>query len=66
MDIRQAIHQRLKNASSDELKNVINDSIHSIDEAVPPGLGVLFEDYYNTLDASEKNNLCHILSSLLK
>ncbi|MFQ6862392.1 MULTISPECIES: small acid-soluble spore protein SspI [Beduini] len=66
MDIREAVHHRLKNASANELKSVINDSIHSPDEAVLPGLGVLFEDYYNTLDASGQANLCNVLSSLLK
>lgn len=66
MDIRQAIHQRLKNTSASDLQNVINDSIHSPDEAVLPGLGVLFEDYYNSLDHNAKSNLCHTLSTLLK
>lgn len=66
IDIRQAVHQRLKNTSANDLQNVIKDSIHSPDEAVLPGLGVLFEDYYNTLDASMQTNVCQVLSTLLK
>lgn len=66
MDIRQAIHQRLKNSSSNELKIILNDSIHSSDEAVLPGLGVLFEDYYLSQDSSKQDFICNTLSKLLK
>ena len=51
MDIRQAIFQRLHACSSSEL-------------TVLPGLGVLFETYYNSL--SSKDELLDSLSHLLK
>lgn len=66
MDIREAIHQRLKNSNVTEIQHILNDSIHSPDEAVLPGLGVLFEDYYLSLDQNSQQTICQTLSSLLK
>ena len=62
MDIRQAIFQRLHACSSSELKEIIE--IASKEETVLPGLGVLFETYYNSL--SSKDELLDSLSHLLK
>ena len=59
MDIRQAIFQRLHACSSSELKEIA-----SKEETVLPGLGVLFETYYNSL--SSKDELLDSLSHLLK
>ncbi|MDR5597781.1 small acid-soluble spore protein SspI [Paenibacillus larvae] len=42
LTLRQAIMQRMKGKSEEELKEVINDSIGG-QEQVLPGLGVLFE-----------------------
>ena len=55
MDIRQAIF---------ELKEIIESGIASKEETVLPGLGVLFETYYNSL--SSKDELLDSLSHLLK
>ena len=63
MDIRQAIFQRLHACSSSELKEIIESGIAS-KETVLPGLGVLFETYYNSL--SSKDELLDSLSHLLK
>lgn len=64
MDIRQAIYARLHNVSSHELKEIIEDGISSKEETVLPGLGVLFESYYNSL--SSKDEFVMQLSQLLK
>lgn len=64
MDIRQAIFQRLRACSSSELKEIIESGIASKEETVLPGLGVLFETYYNSL--SSKDELLDRLSHLLK
>nr|WP_288541801.1 small acid-soluble spore protein SspI [uncultured Faecalibacillus sp.] len=64
MDIRQAIFQRLHACSSSELKEIIESGIASKEETVLPGLGVLFETYYNSL--SSKDELLDCLSHLLK
>ena len=50
--------------SSSELKEIIESGIASKEETVLPGLGVLFETYYNSL--SSKDELLDSLSHLLK
>ena len=47
MDIRKALLTKLHNSSFDELKEIINGGIASKEETILPGLGVLFEEYYN-------------------
>lgn len=66
MDIRQAIFQRLHACSSSELKEIIESGIASKEETVLPGLGVLFETYYNSFSLSSKDELLDSLSHLLK
>lgn len=66
MDIRQALLQKLHGASSDELKQIINDGIASKEETILPGLGVLFEQYYNSLDVSSKETFISSITTLLK
>ena len=51
MDIRNALLNKLHNTSFDELKEIINQGIASKEETILPGLGVLFEQYYNSLKA---------------
>ena len=50
MDIRKALLTKLHNSSPDELKEIINGGIASKEETILPGLGVLFEEYYNYLN----------------
>lgn len=64
MDIRQAIYTKLHNVTSNELKEIIEDGIASKEETILPGLGVLFESYYNSL--SSKDEFIMQLSKLLK
>ena len=66
LDIRVALMQKLHGASSAELKQIINDGISSNEETILPGLGVLFEQYYNSLDTGKKETLLQDISSLLK
>ena len=56
--------KRLHACSSSELKEIIESGIASKEETVLPGLGVLFETYYNSL--SSKDELLDSLSHLLK
>ena len=65
MDIRKALLTKLHNSSPDELKEIINGGIASKEETILPGLGVLFEEYYNSLDSSTKQQFLEKLSSLL-
>ncbi|MFV0396251.1 MAG: small acid-soluble spore protein SspI [Coprobacillaceae bacterium] len=66
MDIRAALMQKLHGASSDELKQIINDGISSKEETILAGLVVLFEEYYHSLVAGKKDTLLQDISSLLK
>lgn len=66
MDIRQALLQKLHGASANELKQIINDGIASKEETILPGLGVLFEEYYNSLDISTKETFINSITTLLK
>jgi len=56
MDIRKALLTKLHNSSPDELKEIINGGIASKEETILPGLGVLFEEYYN---ATGCNDSCY-------
>ena len=70
MDIRNALLNKLHNTSFDELKEIINQGIASKEETILPGLGVLFEQYYNSLNNSQQNeiikSLCELLNRLQK
>ena len=61
-----ALLQKLHGSSSQDLRNIINDGMASKEETILPGLGVLFEQYYNSLDDTKKNDLLQDISSLLK
>jgi small acid-soluble spore protein I (minor) len=66
LDIRVALMQKLQGTSTNELKQLISDGINSNEETILPGLGVLFEQYYNSLDEGKKDSLLQDISSLLK
>ena len=66
LDIRVALMQKLQGTGTNELKQLISDGINSNEETILPGLGVLFEQYYNSLDEGKKDSLLQDISSLLK
>lgn len=66
MDIRKALLTKLHNSSSNELKEIIDEGIASKEETILPGLGVLFEEYYNSLNNSQKDAMINTLCNLLK
>lgn len=63
--LRQAIHQRVNNKSSEELKEVIEESIGG-EEKVLPGLGVLFEIIWQHSEASTQDTLVETLKAHLQ
>lgn len=63
--MREALLMNLKGFSASELKKTIDDGIASQEETVLVGLGVLFEEYYNSLDESNKQQFLSSISSLL-
>lgn len=66
MNIRNALLTKLHNSPSDELKEIIESGISSKEETILPGLGVLFETYYNSLNKIQKDTLIDTISNLLK
>ena len=66
MDIRNALLTKLHDSSFNELKEIINEGIASKEETIIPGLGVLFEKYYNSLNNTQKDEMINSLCNLLK
>lgn len=66
MNIRNALLTKLHNSSFNELKDIINEGIASKEETILPGLGVLFEEYYNSLNNLQKDAMINSLCKLLK
>jgi len=56
MNLREAIMKRVQDRNEEELFEIINDSMHG-DERALPGLGVLFEVMWDHLDPSVKSQL---------
>ncbi|WP_442603277.1 small acid-soluble spore protein SspI [Paenibacillus sp. KN14-4R] len=65
LDLRHAIFQRISNKSDAELQEIIDDSIGG-QEQVLPGLGVIFEHVWKSIDPSLKNQLITALQQALK
>lgn len=63
--MRQALLENLKGFNATQLKQTIEEGIASKEETILVGLGVLFEQYYNSLDANAKQAFLQQLSSLL-
>ena len=55
----------LKGFSPAQLQETIDEGIASQEETILVGLGVLFEEYYNSLDQTSKQHFLQSLSALL-
>ena len=66
MNIRNALLNKLHNSTPKELKEIIDGGIASKEETSLPGLGVLFEEYYNSLNKMQKDDMIQTLCNLLK
>ena len=56
LDIRKAVLANLNNSTYDDVYKTVTDAISSTEEKTLPGLGVMFELYWNNLSQEEKNN----------
>ena len=63
--MREALLMNLKGFSPAELQETIDEGIASQEETILVGLGVLFEEYYNSLDQTSKQHFLQSLSALL-
>lgn len=66
MNIRNTLLNKLHNSTPKELKEIIDGGIASKEETILPGLGVLFEEYYNSLNKMQKDDMIQTLCNLLK
>ena len=63
--MREALLMNLKGFSPAQLQETIDEGIASQEETILVGLGVLFEEYYNSLDQTSKQRFLQSLSALL-
>lgn len=63
--IRQAITANMKGESPDGIREVVEDAIKRGDEHLLPGLGVLFEKWWQSSDQTEQNAFLSKLSNIL-
>ena len=49
LDIRKAVLANLNNSTYDDVYKTVTDAISSSEEKTLPGLGVMFELYWNNL-----------------
>jgi small acid-soluble spore protein I (minor) len=64
LNLRQAIIQRVQDKTTEDLHEVIEDSIHGDDRALP-GLGVLFEIIWDHSSSEVQNQLVQTLKDHL-
>ena len=62
IDIRQAVKNNLNNSSFEDV-NTIVDAINIREEKVLPGLGALFEIYWNSVGEDERNHIVQTITS---
>ena len=63
--MREALLMNLKGFSPAQLQETIDEGIASQEETILVGLGVLFEEYYNSLDQTSKQHFLQSLSAVL-
>ncbi|MFK7697500.1 small acid-soluble spore protein SspI [Paenibacillus sp. HJGM_3] len=64
LDLRQAIIGQVKNNTTEQLHEVIMDSVHQ-EEKLLPGLGVLFEIIWDHSDPTAQNQMVQTLKDNL-
>ncbi|NLM32601.1 MAG: small acid-soluble spore protein SspI [Acholeplasmataceae bacterium] len=65
IDLRQAIINNMKGADSATVSSTIADAIQVKKEQLLPGLGVLFEIYWNNISKEEQDKVANLISSKL-
>ncbi|MDQ0208070.1 small acid-soluble spore protein SspI [Alkalicoccobacillus murimartini] len=65
-NLRGAIMANIQGNSEQEVEATIVDAIQNGEEKMLPGLGVLFEVYWNEANEEQKNEICDIISQGLQ
>ena len=66
LDLSKAVIENLSTSNTEAIKEIIDDATTSKSETILPGLGVMFEVYWNNLNNSEKSNVVQRISQNLK
>jgi small acid-soluble spore protein I (minor) len=66
LNLRNAVIHNVSGNSQDQLKDTIVDAIQRGEEKMLPGLGVLFEVFWNNADENEKHMMLETLETGLK
>ena len=65
IDVRSYIKDNFKDSDIKEIRSSIEKSIEDKDEITLPGLGVLFEIYWNNIDENKKNEVLETIKNNL-
>ncbi len=65
-NLRGAILNNIRGSSEEEIEATIKDAIESGEEKMLPGLGVLFEVYWNNASEADRQRLCEQISQGLQ
>lgn len=65
LDIRKNIIEKIKNDSEEVILNTIDETTESNNELALPGLGVILELFWNSLDKNEKEKITKIIKTNL-
>jgi small acid-soluble spore protein I (minor) len=66
LDLRKAVLHNIQGNNTEQLEATIVDAIQGGEEKTLPGLGVLFEVYWNHADESEKEEVLEVIEEALK
>lgn len=66
MDLRAVVTQNLQKSSPDDVFKTISDAINSKEEQILPGLGIIFELFWNQLSDSDKQSICVKIANILQ
>ena len=65
-NLRNAVLANVSGSSQEQLEHTIGDAIQRNEEKMLPGLGVLFEVFWNNADDQEKQHMLETLETGLK
>ncbi|PWU68204.1 MULTISPECIES: small acid-soluble spore protein SspI [Gracilibacillus] len=66
LNLRKAIKSNVSGNSADQLEATIVDAIQSGEEKMLPGLGVLFELYWQNASEADKDEVLNALEQAVK
>lgn len=65
LSIRKAVIANLNNSTYDDIKKTVLDAINTQEEKVLPGLGVIFELYWNNSTEEEKGQIISKITKIV-